>query len=164
MALIELGKKVNKKIYTIVDDKDFEYLNKIRWNTNHKNQVRGKNPATDKLTFMHRLLTNAKDGEIVDHINHDTLDNRRSNLRICTQQQNIWNRRKQKINTSGYLGVTREIDDKYWWYRASVKYDSKRVFSFNSKDIIECAYVYDQVIMQLRGEFALTNFGGYDES
>ena len=57
--------------------------------------------------YMHRLITGAPKGMKVDHENHDTLDNRRFNLRICTNQQNMENRRGANVNSkTGIRGVS----------------------------------------------------------
>ncbi|MCH7719226.1 MAG: HNH endonuclease, partial [Chloroflexi bacterium] len=55
---------------------------------------------------MHRLITNAPKGLIVDHIDHNGLNNTRNNLRLCTPEQNDYNRRPQKGSTSKYKGVS----------------------------------------------------------
>jgi HNH endonuclease len=64
--------------------------------------------------LMARFIMGAKPGEIIDHRNHDTLDNRRKNLRICTSSQSAMNRRKRSSNTSGFIGVR--------WYKRTQKW------------------------------------------
>lgn len=67
---------------------------------------------TGKHIYLHRLITNCPKGLVVDHINHNTLDNRQSNLRICTKKENSKNLPLYKNNNSGY-GAIRKIKDKY---------------------------------------------------
>lgn len=55
---------------------------------------------------LHRFLLEASEGEVVDHINHDVLDNRRGNLRLCTQKQNMMNTVTPVNNSSGVKGVS----------------------------------------------------------
>ena len=85
---------------TLVDDADYERLSGYRWYLNRGYVVRWESERRDDGSYktinvlMHRDLTGCPDGMQVDHINHDRLDNRRSNLRIVTNAQNHQNRRR----------------------------------------------------------------------
>ena len=70
-------------------------------------------------TYLHRIITGAKDGESVDHINGDGLDNRRSNLRICTHRQNMMNRKMPKRKYP--RGVFKKKDKKKLLAQITVK-------------------------------------------
>ena len=114
------GKKV------IVDDIDFEELNKLKWYA-HKGRgtfyaVRRSDIIDGKLTSvrMHRFIVNAPVGMYVDHIDGNGLNNRRSNLRIVTNSENMQNRGKQKNNKSGYKGVSLHRGGK-WTARIKIK-------------------------------------------
>lgn len=67
-----------------------------------------------KRYMLHRFITNEPEGLVVDHINHDTADNRMSNLRICTRVENQWNHRIYSTNTSGVTGVTKQKNTGRW--------------------------------------------------
>ncbi len=97
---------------------------------------------------------NAKKGEVVDHINRNKLDNRRANLRICTQSQNLMNRGKTKANTSGYKGVTRYRGK--WLAQIGFKDGAKRRYIHIAKfdNAIEAAQAYYAVALQIAGEYA----------
>ena len=106
---------------------------------------------------MHRLILDAPDGAQVDHIDHDSLNNQRSNLRLCTCSENQRNRRgRPKNNTSGYIGVA--------WYRRCGRWGSQ--IWVNGKDHwlglfddpAEAARVRDAAAKRLHGEFATLNF------
>ena len=95
--------------FALVDDEDFEWLNQWKWYANHLGytwyvvrSVRYDNEV--KAILMHRSILNAKIGEEIDHINHNGLDNRKKNLRICTRSQNNMNRNKLR-GTYKYKGV-----------------------------------------------------------
>src|SRR5690606_29717188 len=88
----------------LVDDEDFEWLSQYSWYLSNEypaSRVEGK------FTYMHRLITGAGKGEVVDHINDNKYDNTRSNLRITTNQNNIRKSKMWSSNTSGYKGVAR---------------------------------------------------------
>lgn len=110
----------------------------------------------NKGEYLHRLIMNAPKGMVVDHINGDTLDNRRSNLRLCTHAQNISHRTKlNKNNTSGYAGVYWSKQTNKWVVRVRCQYEYIRLGHFLSKK--DAAWVYNQAASQLFGEFAYQN-------
>lgn len=100
MKLIELtqGQKA------IVDDDDYGRLSKSKWYAEKKyNNFYARRGLDDVL--MHRIILKLTDSKLkVDHINHNGLDNRKENLRVCTQRQNMCNKKKEKDNKSGYKG------------------------------------------------------------
>jgi hypothetical protein len=80
---------------TLVDDEDFEELNKHSWYIKRSaNIVYAMSKINKKPTLMHRLLMKFPEGMCVDHINHNGIDNRKCNLRICTVAQNAMNTKK----------------------------------------------------------------------
>lgn len=92
----------------IVDDEDFEYLNRWKWHARKNGQtwyaLRSKSWRIQGKRYgitipMHRVIMGAPEGRVIDHLNRDGLDNRRSNLRVTTFEENARNRRdrKQKI-------------------------------------------------------------------
>lgn len=159
----------SKNKYALVDEADFEWLNQWKWHYTGQSHKKGYAQRVERTKIshdktihqvikMHRLLAGAKEGQVVDHINHDTLDNRRSNLRICSQRQNIWNRPKGSTNKSGFKGVTWRNNrcGKKNWY-ASIGANSKRHclgYFYTPK---EAALAYDQAAVKLHGAFASTN-------
>jgi hypothetical protein len=108
---------------------------------------------------IHRLVIGAKPGEIVDHINGNKLDNRRSNLRIATHAQNMANRVKSHNNTSGFKGVTFDTSmsrRKRWG--ASINHAGRRIKIGRYLTPEEAAKAYDNVALKLKGQYALLNF------
>lgn len=80
-----------------IDNADLRIIQPYKWHISSTGYAvwRGTQDGKKQTIRMHRLLTSAPKGKIVDHINHDRLDNRRSNLRICTQTANMRNLRDQ---------------------------------------------------------------------
>lgn len=107
-----------------------------------------------KRVAMHRLILSARDGDVVDHINGDGLDNRRSNLRIVTIQQNAFNQ-KHHGGSSRHKGVSYRTDSGTW--RAYITKDGKRRYlgTFASED--DAARAYNNEAERLFGEHAKLN-------
>lgn len=89
---------------------------------------------TKKKILFHRLIMDVPDGMYIDHINHNTCDNRKKNLRIVTSSQNSFNRRMQSNNTSGITGVFYAKDRNKW--RAFIKIGEKQTYlgQFDNKE------------------------------
>lgn len=105
--------------------------------------------------LMHQIIMETKNGEMVDHINGNGLDNRRSNLRIATKAQNGWNRSAPKSNTSGYKGVSRAKGGKKW--RAYITVLHKRYSLGVFQYIKDAARAYNIAALKYHGEFARLN-------
>lgn len=90
----------------------------------------------------------------VDHANGDPLDNRRSNLRICTAYENNKNRKRNSKSSTKYKGVNIH---KYGRYKATIKCDKVEYFlgTFDAQE--DAAYAYNEAAKRLHGEFALLN-------
>jgi hypothetical protein len=88
----------------------------------------------------------------VDHINHDTLDNRRDNLRLATRSQNRTNSLKILRNTSGFIGVSRRFNG---WI---ARFNDIHIGMYDTAE--DAARAYDAVVSKERGEFAVLNFPG----
>lgn len=89
IAKIPLGLEA-KDGYALVD-KEFAYLSRYNWSANmakDKRHVYAQAKINGRHTFLHRLIAGTQDGLVTDHINHDTLDNRKENLRECTWEEN----------------------------------------------------------------------------
>ena len=109
---------------------------------------------------MHRKILGLKkgDGKIVDHINGNSLDNRKANLRICTQSQNMINRIKQKNNKSGYIGVCLYKGNSINKWRASIMQNKKQISIGYFDNKIDAAKARDTKALELYGEYATLNF------
>lgn len=139
----------------IVDFEDYERIMAMgKWHYTHKGYA-SKRKDMNGHSFMHRVIMNAPKNAQVDHIWGNRLDNRKENLRICTNSQNQYNSRIQKNNKSGYKGVS--------WHKKNKKWKAK--IQLSGRDIhlgyficpIEAAKAYNKSAIENYGEFAWLN-------
>lgn len=137
--------------YFKVDNEDFDKLKDINWSLRH-----GKYPYFKNYGGVHRYIMNPPDDMVVDHINGDTLDNRRSNLRICTQQQNSFNAKPSSTITSSLKGVHWSSIKRGWI--SQIFYNGKQYNLGKYATEEEAGRAYDVKAKELFGEFAWLNF------
>ena len=135
------------------DLSDYEMVKKYTW-VNHKGYI-----VTNILHFytsMHRLITNCPRDKAVDHANHDTVDNRKKNLRVCTTQQNSSNVIKNKTNmTSKYKGVYWSKRQRRWYTKIKVKGKTINIGGFEIEE--DASRAYNDKALFYFGEFAYLN-------
>jgi len=157
---------LNNKEKTKLDDEDYIKFGLYKWTSSKDKsgdtrQVRRINLGykKSKMVQLHRVIMKAKKGQIVDHINRDTLDNRKINLRICNKSQNGMNRPANKNSKSGIKGVSWCVRDNRWTAHISKKidgkYKQKSLGNFKIKE--EAASAYNKAAKELFGEFAFIN-------
>ncbi len=143
---------------TLVDDEYFEWLDRWKWCYGSSGYAMRTVRRSDNKPFtlrMHRLIALPHDNEFTDHINQDKLDNRRSNLRVCSTHNNSCNREKQKNNTSGYKGVYKRDDSPKWEARIQIKSKQISLGWYSSKHL--AAVAYNNAALHHFGEFAYLN-------
>lgn len=132
---------INSKKYGVIrakiDIEDIEKCKQITWHYSNSRDIPyicGK--VKNKNIKLHRYLLNLNNSNyVVDHINRNTLDNRRINLRVADYQENSFNRGIRSDNTSGVIGVDFNKRAKKW--RAKIKYNSVNIHLGYFKDINE---------------------------
>lgn len=152
-----LRTKGRDDLYALVDDSDWDDLSQFNWHSQKDStghlfyacrHISGNNK---KIEIMHRRIMGVTDPKIhVDHINHNTLDNQRHNLRAGSPSQNSGNSRLSRRNTSGYRGVVRSGDG--WIAQMCARYIGK----FDTPE--KAATAYDKAAREHFGEFANLNF------
>jgi len=147
---------------TIVDDADFEWLSQFKWrrfNRGRTGYARGL--VNGKRQCMHRLILkrhypNLPDAFMTDHINGNGLDNRRANLRPCTNRENQRNSFKRKGTSSKYKGVSWEVSKQKWRVQIRRGNNGPRYVGY-FKDEKEAARAYNVAARESFGEFARLN-------
>lgn len=157
--------KLTRGQYALVDDADFEYLSQWKWYATFDGTAGGfyamradlsgpppPPPKSRTRVLMHRAILDVPLGKFVDHINGNTLDNRRENLRLATNQQNQINSKMRKNNTSGFKGVSWCKKTGKW--RARIRHEGvqKLLGFFDNKE--DAAKEHDKMARQFYGEFA----------
>lgn len=142
-----------------VDDDDFEWLSQWSWHCKDGYATRSSPIFVDihrRPIYMHRVIVFAPKDKVVDHIDGDTLNNSKSNLRICTVRENSGNRKISKNNACGYKGVHFNKMSKKW--QATLQVKSKKVYLGVYDTPEMAAQAYDEAAKKEFGEFARTNF------
>lgn len=148
-----------------VDDDDYNYLNQWKWHVISGSggvlyayrQVRVKGTKKFRKLKMHRIIMDNPKGLVVDHINHNTLDNRKANLRVCSNSQNIMNSIKRKKGLSKYKGVTKVKRANCHKYHARIMYNRKSISLGIHIDENSAAIAYNCAARILFGEYACEN-------
>jgi AP2 domain len=146
----------------IVDDEDFDELSKFKWFAIWKTDTQSfyaRRTITlyekkRSAEYMHRRILGLSHGDRRhgDHRNHDTLDNRRCNLRIATRPQSVWNSRKRSDNSSGFKGVHRVKNWSKWRARITINGIRTHLGYFSTAD--QAHEAYRAVSENNHGEFS----------
>lgn len=149
-----------KKVYTsdgyeiLVDDEDYHLFDRYKWMYRSRCVYRiptiGPGIPRKKLTLT-KAIMNTPEGMVVDHINHNPLDNRRENLRICTWDENNLNKRPHKGKR--YKGVC----FKRKWFYAYIKYRGETHHLGIYKDEKDAAFMRNLAAVHFHGKFAYIN-------
>lgn len=147
-----------------VDDSDYEAVVRHEWgahkppNSRSYYVTRREYDRVAKKTrwiSLHRQLMNAPPERWVDHWDGDTLNNRRSNLRYCTNSQNQCNQQVRVDSKTGFRGVDHVPSSPF--YRAHIKIDGKKRYLGQFATAREAALAFDNAARSLHGDFARLN-------
>lgn len=165
VAVIVLAASSKVPYFAIIDANDLDIARRYRWQVDIR--PTGARYAAAYLReertkiYLHRLLTGAPIRSRVDHKNNDGLDCRRSNMRVCTNSQNLANTSVGTNNRSGFKGVSWSKQASRW--RVTIKANGKQQHIGFFDDLVEAARAYDDKARDLFGEFACVNFPVGDE-
>lgn len=169
-------KKINlNSNFTLVSNEDYDHLNQFKWYLSFLNKEKSlfyakrtdysKGKKNRKTITLHRYLMSLilkrklKRNEFVDHINGNSLDNRRENLRIVTHKQSNMNRAAERNSISKYKGVCPLYNNSKKPWRAYISINRKQKHLGCFKNEIDAAKAYDREAKKLFGDFARLNFG-----
>lgn len=146
--------------YALVDDEDFEYLSQWKWFAHwsdftqsfYAQRMDGKFPNR-KVIVMARVIMNTPEGMKCDHKNHNTLDNRKNNLRNATNTQNNMNSRTYKNNKLEEKHICKLPDGRY---KVQIYKGGKRVFSREFSTLESAISERDLQVQKFHGEFQYT--------
>ena len=132
---------IESKVYGVIrvkiDNDDLEKCSKLTWHyAKNKDSKYIQTRIKGTMVKLHRYIMNISTSNlVVDHINRNPLDNRKSNLRICSYKENSFNKSIRVDNTSGIPGVSFHKTNKKW--RAKIKYNNLTIHLGYFEDINE---------------------------
>lgn len=143
----------------VVDADQYERLIQwnwfAHWNPNTRSFYAMRSLRGGKSIWMHRFILGIEDERMIDHFNHDTLDNRKSNLRLANDLENAWNQRLSSSNKSGYKGVHFIPHNGTWRARINCQRKPYSLGCFSTPEA--AALAYNEAAKRLHGDFALLN-------
>lgn len=150
---------LNKGVFTIVDESDYEWLSRWKWYLAEKGYAKRSAAKSEGIGhsafFMHRIILNTPKGLMSDHINRNKLDNRRCNLRIVTHQQNGWNSGTKCNHTSKYKGVNFHKKSGKWQARIKLNRQETYIGIYETPEA--AAMAYNDFARKYHGEWAFIN-------
>lgn len=146
--------KLTQGKYALVDKSDYDLLMHWTWSYAKVGYAAAWDKVTKKIIYMHRLLNRTPKGLSTDHVNGNKLDNRRSNLRTCTQSQNTANRGLLKNNTSGAKGVHKRKDRNKSPWMAYIDIENGRKYLGNFPTKREAIKAHEEAFNNYFLEFA----------
>jgi hypothetical protein len=147
--------------FAVVDEEDYERVVEHRWYAvqfprSTVPYVLGEMAGFGIKIFLHRFILRIFDERRIDHRDANPLNNRKENLRLCTHQQSMQNRPKNKTNKSGFKGVYWDKLNNKW--AARIGYNSKSIYLGGFKDPSAAARAYDRAARRYHKDFARLNF------
>jgi len=168
MKLLALSGKYGEGKFSEIDDIDFDMVSKYKWylyyfktSSNYYIKRGFKINGKWKTIYLHKYIMNVDTA--IDHVDGNTLNNKRSNLRVCTHSGNSRNKKKNSNSQSKYKGVTKNTHPNrpYVYWKARIKLVDRSItlgnFPFNEEGEVLAAKAYNEAAIKYFGEFARLN-------
>lgn len=153
MKKIYVRHGANAVSVSFIDEENEHLFTSRKWHVDSSGYVASRNNK-NVYERIHRIIVGASKGQVVDHIDGNKLNNTKSNLRICSNAQNLANRGPNKNNSSGKKGVYFCKRSKKWI--AQIGFDNKRITVGSFSDLNEAAEAYEAAATRIHKEFART--------
>jgi hypothetical protein len=149
--------EISRGYCTMVDDEYYDEISKYKWCYSHGYAIRNSSKINGKRKhiYMHRVINDTPTGLQTDHIDGNTLNNQKCNLRLATTQQNQHNRCTVESTTSIYKGVCYRKRDLVWI--AKTKHYGKSIHLGTFKKESDAAIAYNNYAKDNFGEYARLN-------
>lgn len=134
----------------LIDDEDLHFFINRRWSVDSLGYVASRSKKS--FDRLHRLVAKATNEHLVDHIDGNKLNNKKSNLRICSNAQNLQNRGANRNNSSGKKGVY--FNKKSGKWIAQIGVGNKRIHVGTFSDVNDAAAAYKEASIRLHKDFA----------
>ena len=142
----------NKTYKVLLDKEDLEKVKQYIWRISNNYVI-----AKKGYIKLHRLITNCPDNLVVDHINHNPLDNRKCNLRVCTQEENAQNVEGKYLRC---VSVTNRLNQTFKYYKVSFMHAGKckaKYFPFNNEGLKKA----NEYIQEIKKQYRTFKSGGF---
>lgn len=155
--------ELSKGFVALVDDEDFDKISQYKWhyhfkpnrNTNYARTYIGKIDDVYTKQYMHRMIMKPADGQAVDHIDGNGLNNQRSNLRLATTAANARNAKKRSGSTSKYKGVSWYPNRNQWVGNITINYKRIHLGYFDTET--DAAKAYNKKALEINPTFSRIN-------
>lgn len=116
---IVIGKTTNTNKDFLIDLDDYELIKNLSWYESSNGYIHHKD-REKRVIQLHRFITKCPNNKVVDHINHNIKDNRKQNLKICSQKENVYNKTIKPRNQLNEFCITTNKQNKNIYYIVSI--------------------------------------------
>lgn len=141
----------------IIDDEDYEKVCTKKWYAHKRTgKYYAESGGINGRYMLHIFVMGLENGVLLDHKDGDSLNNQKENLRVCTRQQNSYNKKPYSTAPiAGIKGISLNKKSKRW--RAQIQKDKKKIYIGVYSNYLDAAKAYNEKAIELFGEFSQLN-------